>query len=283
MNDFKLSVIIPCYQETENLRILLPLLISKNNEPFLEIIIVDASEDYSTLRYLQKDFKFCRSCTGKSFIETKEDVHACRNATEKNEIIVKYKKEERKERGFLMNKGASYAEGNIYFFLFADAIPPDFYSTMISYEFLDGSTFLSFEHTYNTDIPALNMIADAANYRLKNFDFFYGDHGIVVSRELFETINGFPDIPIFEDAAFTKQANSLAKLKVIDKKIIISDRKYEEFGVYKVTSVNLLVTLLWKLHFNPTFIKKTYSKFLRKTPKDSFKEENSSRELSPQS
>ena len=75
-----------------------------------------------------------------------------------------------------------------------------------------------------------------ANVRSAFFALPYGDQGFCLSKDVFETIGGYPDTDYGEDVLFVRRAKKAdVPLRYIPSKLRSSARKYYEQGWLKVT------------------------------------------------
>ena len=68
-----------------------------------------------------------------------------------------------------------------------------------------------------------------------------GDQALFVSRELFDKVGGFTEIPLMEDVAISKKLRAVARPKRIRCSVETSSRRWEEKGVLRT------ILLMWKL------------------------------------
>jgi glycosyltransferase involved in cell wall biosynthesis len=81
-------------------------------------------------------------------------------------------------------------------------------------------------------------------YRLRGQ--FFGDQGIFVRRRTFETIGGFSDVGILEDARFCARARQVGKMWLIAAEMLTSPRRFYEWGILRTLGFDAL-TLLTEL------------------------------------
>jgi rSAM/selenodomain-associated transferase 2 len=150
-----------------------------------------------------------------------------------------------KGRARQMNHGAIEAKGDILLFLHAD--------TIISHDAL-----LSIEKAVKDDdcvggcltqridnaSPIYRIIEAEGNLRARSTKVFYGDQGIFVRRGSFFSISGYPDVPIMEDVAFTKELRRIGRTAVLPDKIRVSARRWEKEGVATTIFLHLLMNIL---------------------------------------
>lgn len=161
-------------------------------------------------------------------------------------------------RGKQMNAGAKAAAGEIYLFLHSDTfLPPEglnkIREVMKDKEAVGG--FFGLQHdTDNFWYKRLNFII---NYYSNHTNTPYGDQALFCSREAFEKLNGFKEIPIMEDYDFSKRLGKFGKLVKIKEKVVGSFRRYEQ-GIIKYSLQCNFITLLYHFGASPEFLKKLY-------------------------
>lgn len=79
----------------------------------------------------------------------------------------------------------------------------------------------------------------------------YGDQGVLVTRELFEEVQGFEEIPLMEDVSFAKKAASLARPVLLEGPIHVSKRRWEKNGPIRQTLSNWYTMLKYRLGASP--------------------------------
>lgn len=170
----KLAVIIPMYNDDQMLKNLLNKL-SKFKE-IDEIIISKAIDDFKELSITEKKY---------------------------NNITYKELLSE-KGRSIQMNSAIKYTNCEILWFIHSD-------SEFINYDIdkkikdlieKDKIECGGLKIKFSPNSPFLSIIAYLSNLRAKIFKICFGDQSIFVTKELFEKINGFRNIPIMEDLQF---------------------------------------------------------------------------------
>ena len=69
-----------------------------------------------------------------------------------------------------------------------------------------------------------------------------GDQGIFITRDTFNTLNGFSDIPLMEDIELTKRLRKISNPFCIkNTPLITSSRRWEKHGIVST------VLLMWQL------------------------------------
>jgi rSAM/selenodomain-associated transferase 2 len=233
----RLSIIIPVYRESslisETLHAILDLKISI---PF-EIIVSDGESPPSTL---------ARLAAGKT-------IHSCHQIKGISSP---------RGRGVQLNAGAKAAGGSLLFFLHADTrIDQKGMDLMIGACQNHGTPFFwgAFDLRIDSKKKVFRMIEKIASVRSRITKLPYGDQGIFMSRQLFEEIRGFPDVPLMEDVGIMKKIKRKAIPPVfLPHTICTSARRWENQGILFTTLRNWLLICLYLLGVPPRVLTKYY-------------------------
>ena len=71
-----------------------------------------------------------------------------------------------------------------------------------------------------------------------------GDQAIFVTREAFEAVGGFPDLPLMEDIAISGRLKRLCRPYCIATPAVTSGRRWEHNGVIRT------ILLMWRLRLS---------------------------------
>jgi len=207
-----ISIIIPALNEATNLKKLLPALKANTLEP-IEIIVVDGGSTDATI-----------------------DICASQG--------IKVLKGQR-GRAKQMNFGASQSNGEILYFVHADAIPPKGYGEAILQAIQEGFP-----------IGCFRLKFDSKSYLLKINAFFTrfdrswtrgGDQTLYVKTRLFNQFKGYDEsCVIMEEYDFMDRIRQAHSFKIIPKNILISARKYEKNSYFKVQIANLVAMRMYQ-------------------------------------
>ena len=227
----KVSIIIPVLNELNNLRHLLNhlLRISDSNS---EIIVADGGSTDGSLAYVAQ------------FGSVK--LVQCKVAS----------------RAHQLNSGAKAASGSIYYFLHADAWPPKSFLTSIRQAVNNNyplGCFQMFLTGKRSKLIRINSYFSAS----KNIFSGGGDQSLYIAAELFNHYKGFDEQwVIMEDFEFIRRLKPAYTLNYIDRKILVSSRKYYQNSYLRVNLANLVAFLLFSLGCRPALIKIFYTKAL---------------------
>ena len=138
-------------------------------------------------------------------------------------------------RAIQMNAGARVATGDVLVFLHADTrLPSGAEETIFEKAFLWGRFDVSIEGRTRL----LKLVAWSMNLRSRLTGIATGDQAIFVRREAFE---GFPEIPLMEDIAFSRAMKRRAAPACLRAKVVTSGRRWESRGVLRT------ILLMWRL------------------------------------
>ena len=158
-------------------------------------------------------------------------------------------------RAIQMNEGAKVASFPFLLFLHADS-----YLSKSTLDYLDHATSESltgaFSLKFDSDKLILNFYAwfSKRNWTLTT----YGDQGLFVNRVLFEELNGFNEIPLFEDIDLVRRIKRKTSFKKFPVAIITSSRRFEKNGSLKQQLVNIALVTAYYLKISPHFLRRYY-------------------------
>jgi rSAM/selenodomain-associated transferase 2 len=143
-----------------------------------------------------------------------------------------------------MNAGARAAQGDTLLFLHADTWLPEGGLGAIAAA-LDDARVVGgrFDVRFDSPRPVLRMIAFFMNLRSRASGISTGDQAIFVRREVFETMGGYPDMPLMEDIELTRRLKRRGRLAALPWRVTTSARKWKREGALRT------MTLMWALRF----------------------------------
>ena len=224
MNDIKLSVIIPALNEEEQLPKLLDFL-TTNSTDATEIIVVDGGSTDDTFQ-----------------LANQHGVEALRSE---------------KGRAVQMNAGAKSAKGKIFYFLHADTLPhKDFESIIL-------------ESMENYNAGSFRMKFEPNGWLLRKYAWFTrfnwricrgGDRSLFITKELFEELGRYAEVPIMEDYILFSKTLKHGRFVSLKEEVVTSSRKYKKRGVITLQLLYGLIHLLWWLGVSEKRLSKLISK-----------------------
>jgi rSAM/selenodomain-associated transferase 2 len=143
-----------------------------------------------------------------------------------------------------MNAGAQAATGDVYLFLHIDTLLPDNGLSAICDHFNSGRyQWGRFDVRLSGSHPLLRIIERMMNWRSRVSSIATGDQAIFITRELFEKINGFANIPLMEDIDISRRLKRHSRPLCLRQNVITSSRRWEIRGIWRT------VWLMWRLRW----------------------------------
>ena len=143
-------------------------------------------------------------------------------------------------RAAQMNHGAEVATGDVFLFLHADTVLPENAACLIAS--LHGDSFWGyFNIRLSGQKTIFRLIEWMINRRSSLSSIATGDQSIFVEKNLFNNINGFPEIKLMEDIAISRLLKAVTAPMCLPSKVLTSSRRWENNGVVST------VWLMWKL------------------------------------
>jgi len=211
------SIIIPTFNEADQMAQTISRVNTANSKHEAEIIVVDGGSTDNTL-----------------------DI-----ANQSGAIVIPCK---RKGRAAQMNIGASVAKYEILYFLHADSIPPDNYTSAIFNACNSGSKSGCFRLQFDYDHWFLKANAWFTRFNVNAIRF--GDQSLFVTKELFQKVGGFrEELMLMEDQEIISRLKKFGKFEVIDHYVTTSARKYRDNGIYRMQGIFFKIWILYYLDY----------------------------------
>ena len=171
-------------------------------------------------------------------------------------------------RAHQMNAGAAAATGDILLFLHADTrLPTDFdltiRQTLSQPRVIAGAFRLQID---GLDWK-LRVIEWGVNARSRHLQMPYGDQAIFLKTTTFQTIGGFPTLPIMEDFELVRQLKRQGRIAIAPTAVITSGRRWQKLGVVRTTLINQCVILAYLLGVSPDRVADWYRSGLKRLRK----------------
>lgn len=148
----------------------------------------------------------------------------------------------KKGRAVQQNKGAFVSSGDALLFLHADTYLPSDYPSKIFNTLLNNQvTIGAFKFKTDMEGPFMRFVELMVNFRSRYLYMPYGDQGLFMTKSFFESVGGFPPVPIAEDLLFLKRNFKKASIKILSQYAVTSARRWEKIGVLKNTLINIIV------------------------------------------
>jgi len=206
----KISVIIPTFNEADNIGCLIESLKIYGENHLHEIIVSDSPNSTDNTKEIAK------------------------------KLGAIAKKSPQKGRAFQMNFGASIATGDILYFVHADIKVNHDYTLDIVKAINSGHNFGCYRYQFDIDNWFLKI-----NSFFTRLPFIWcrgGDQTLFIGKEDFLKVGKFrEDYEIMEDYEFIIRAKKVLKFKIIPKNVIVSARKYKTNSYLRVQKANFKV------------------------------------------
>jgi rSAM/selenodomain-associated transferase 2 len=146
-----------------------------------------------------------------------------------------------KGRSLQMNAGAKLATGQWLLFLHADTQLPKDISCFLDFLQTTQSRWGFFCLRLSGPHFSFRIIEAAINIRSRLSSVATGDQCLFVRRDMFESLGGYPQIPLMEDVAMSKVLRKKSKPFCWRSPVMTSSRRWEQAGIAKT------VLLMWRL------------------------------------
>lgn len=162
-------------------------------------------------------------------------------------------------RAIQMNTGAAVASGDILLFLHADTLLPPKFDDMVR-EMLQrpGVVAGAFQLKINGTPWGLRLVEWGVDVRSKYFQLPYGDQAIFFKSEIFNKIDGFPELPIMEDFELVRRLKSIGKIAIIPAPVLTSGRRWLLRGILRTTLINQIIIIGYFIGVSPTRLANWY-------------------------
>jgi rSAM/selenodomain-associated transferase 2 len=226
-----LSIIIPTYNEEQNIGSLITYLLQYGGKAVADIIIADAGSEDNTVNIIKEN-----------------------GAT----VIASLKK----CRASQMNNGAGLANGDILYFIHADTLPPQTFVYDIFKSIKDGFDLGRYTSKFKSDKLMLRFNEWAA--KLDLFMCMGGDQTLFIKKELFKKLGGFKEeMLIMEEYEFCRRARTEGRYKIMNGETLISARKYHKNSWLKVQLANAKIVRMYKKGVDQHHLLEEYKRMLR--------------------
>lgn len=128
-------------------------------------------------------------------------------------------------RGQQLGTGAADTSGDVLLFLHADVMPPPDVAAQISGALSSGNVGGNFRLRYPDGGPLGRWLEWLAPV-YRRLARYYGDSGIFVRRDVYDTCGGFPWVPIMEDVIFVRRMESAGRTAYLPGPMVSASRRW---------------------------------------------------------
>jgi rSAM/selenodomain-associated transferase 2/rSAM/selenodomain-associated transferase 1 len=162
-------------------------------------------------------------------------------------------------RAAQMNAGARHARGEVLWFIHADTgVDPAAFgqiqAAIADPAVAGGGLRLRFDQPS----PALRYVAWTSNLRARYLHWVFGDQAMFIRRSVFETLGGFPGLPLMEDLEMSRRLHRRGRLAVLPATATTSARRFTEHGIWRTLAFMQYLKLLYFLGADPQRIAARY-------------------------
>ena len=144
-------------------------------------------------------------------------------------------------RATQMNAGARASRGQVLLFLHADTALPPAADDLIHQAILAGAAWGRFDVQIDGRHRLLRVVERMMNWRSRLTGIATGDQAMFVRRDLFERVGGYPELPLMEDIALSKQLKRFARPACLRQRVLTSGRRWQKHGMLRT------IMLMWRL------------------------------------
>ena len=146
-------------------------------------------------------------------------------------------------RAVQMNAGAAHARGDVLLFLHADTRLPSDACAAVERAIEAGASWGRFDVAISGRSKMFPVIAAMMNLRSRCTGIATGDQAIFVSRQLFEGIGGYTELPLMEDIDLSRRLGNHAPPACLRQRVTTSGRRWERRGIWPT------IVLMWWLRW----------------------------------
>ncbi len=163
-------------------------------------------------------------------------------------------------RAAQMNQGARHAAGDVLLFLHADTRLPATAGADVEGSMADpGCVGGRFDIRLDSPRPLLRLVGHMISLRSRLTRVATGDQAIFVRRTVFESLGGFPEMPIMEDVAFCRALKRQGRIACLRSRVVSSARRWEQNGPVRTILLMWALKLLYLAGVSPARLKRLYS------------------------
>ena len=226
------SIIIPTFNEADQIAQTISKTHAANGKHEAEIIVVDGGSIDNTIEIAQQ----CGAIAVKS---------------------------ERKGRAAQMNTGTSIAKHELLYFLHADSIPPNAFTTQILAAYQNGVKSGCFRLTFDHEHWFLKANAWFTRFDVNAVRF--GDQSLFTTKEVFHKAGGFKeDVIMMEDQEIIHRLKKHGRFKVMNDYVTTSARKYLDNGVYRMQGIFYRIWAMYYLGYTQQQMLNVHRRLIRR-------------------
>ncbi len=161
-------------------------------------------------------------------------------------------------RGQQLKEGAQAAQGDWLLFLHADTVLTGNWNQEIRTHIEKHTEqAAAFRFALDDDAGRARLMEKLVRLRCAVFALPYGDQGLLISRNHYDEIGGFGELPLMEDVDIVRRIGR-RRLRFLKSQAVTSAARYQKYG-YIIRAVrNLTCVMLYFVGVKPETIRKLY-------------------------
>lgn len=167
-------------------------------------------------------------------------------------------------RGTQCNAGARQAKGDILIFQHVDTQLPKAAFAFLRDKFADENVLAG---TFRMRFDEKHWFLDICGFCTRYDSIFtrFGDQCIVVRKNFFEKLGGFPDWPLFEDVEFLRRARRKTRIWSFPLEVTTSARRFTKNGIFRQQLFNSFLLVRYLSGCDVQYLAERYRKFGKKS------------------
>jgi rSAM/selenodomain-associated transferase 2 len=162
-------------------------------------------------------------------------------------------------RAIQQNTGAAAARGDVLLFLHADCwLEPGSLAAVEAAVRDPACVGGCFQQRIDADGWRYRWLERGNALRAKLWTLAYGDQGIFVRRDVFHRLGGFPPLSFMEDLFFMKRLRREGRFTLLDSRLHVSARRWQQHGFVRQTLRNWTLTALAQAGVSPDRLARFY-------------------------
>jgi rSAM/selenodomain-associated transferase 2 len=152
-----------------------------------------------------------------------------------------------------LNRGARAASGDWLLFLHADCRLGEEALTALRAALEPSAAVQAAVFRFAIDLPRFwrRFIETGQALREGLSGLAYGDQGLLIRRELFQSVGGYPDLPLMEDVAMIRKLRRRMRVTRLPAPLLTSGRRYRRSGVLRTWLKHTALISLYLLGASP--------------------------------
>jgi rSAM/selenodomain-associated transferase 2 len=130
-----------------------------------------------------------------------------------------------------MNAGAAVAQGGLLLFLHADTRLPPRADPLMQQALDRGADWGRFDVRIDGHLRGLRLVAWMMNWRSRLTGIATGDQAIFVTRQAFDQVGGFADLPLMEDIVLSRALRRISWPACLRQRVSTSGRRWQQHGL----------------------------------------------------